>query len=254
MGLHVGRLVGESHLHLEVDQHVRKPLQHTLHEAFGRLRAGGCNRRRAPLALGELHGRLCSHREGRQSGPHGTGSAGLQRIGHSEQREERSHHPAVSQVALRGGALPADKTRGGGKVRTRPSRSAAHFLTHPLQTSDEPGRRAESPRCATSNALGHLSVVGTRHGRRPPDWHLGTHRLHLPRPGCGSSGVAGCYHRGNRRAARRQRRAARRGAARQCGGMAARCGTGRRGRGAPSICRCWRASSRALPSSARRSR
>ena len=34
MGLHVLRIVGESHLHLEVYQHVREPLQHTLHEAF----------------------------------------------------------------------------------------------------------------------------------------------------------------------------------------------------------------------------
>ena len=89
-GFHVGRLVGDSHLHLQVDQHVRKPLQHTLHEAFGRLRAGGRNRRRAPLALDELRGHLCSHRQGRQSSPHGTGSAGLQRIGRGEEREERS--------------------------------------------------------------------------------------------------------------------------------------------------------------------
>ena len=79
-------------------------------------------------------------------------------------------------------------------------------------------RDAQTGRCATSNALRHLGVIASRHGRRLRDWHLGTHRLHLPGPG-----VAAVEWRGTTIGTIGRRGAVwrRSGAARQCGGVAA---------------------------------
>ena len=68
---------------------------------------------------------------------------------------------------------------------------------------------SREPAVATSNTLGHRGVLAARRGRRHQDGHLGAHRLHLRRSGCGSRGVAG----GKGSVGRRGGGAARRGAA-----------------------------------------